>query len=235
MNKKEIPLFVLQMIEPFVNLKDKRFIVEPLEDTLLNIKDCDPNSTFRFQILKYERNNNEDVFTLNYSPRSDRQMEAYTNVIRAAYLTESFNNWLNRIDEYNKVKSFYDDPILESYEAEFFTNFEFVDDNYETHPFKTTQILQLDYLLEQVSNRLVEMAADNNKEEIQSIIIEIEEIRENLATKSQKWIAENISKIYAKIAKQGIKFMKEFWAEGKKEIIKSIVKGLIEHGPDILN
>lgn len=61
MNKKEIPLFVLQMIEPFVNLKDKRFIVEPLEDTLLNLKDCDPNSTFRFQILKYERNNNESL------------------------------------------------------------------------------------------------------------------------------------------------------------------------------
>ncbi|RQO33767.1 hypothetical protein DBR39_22615 [Chryseobacterium sp. KBW03] len=236
MSKKNLPLSVLKALEPFVGLQGKLFTIEDPGNNLVNAKDKDPSSKFYYVIEKYEiASDGREIYSVNYSPKDEKEVKAtYIRILRDD-LTTNFNNWVLSLENYGKVKSFYDDPILESYEEEFFSNFEFVDEDADIRPFKTTQILQLDYLLEQVSSRLIEMVDDNNRQEIQSIITEISEVRENLPTRSQKWIVEHVSKIYAKIAKQGMKFMKEFWAEGKKEIIKNIVKGIIEHGPDILN
>ncbi|MGX5684526.1 hypothetical protein ACWKWW_08170 [Chryseobacterium cucumeris] len=236
MNKKDLPLNVLHALSPFVKMKGKLFTVkdDPEENYMIAL-DKDENSNFYYVIENYEYSGNEYVFNVTYSPADATSVKPNSVRVGEKALTTHFNKWIAFLEEYNSVSSFYDDPILESYEEEFFTNFEFIDEEADIRPFKTTQILQLDYLLEQVSTRLIEMVDENNREEIESIITEITEVRENLPTRPQKWIAEHVSKIYAKIAKQGIKFMKEFWTEGKKEIIKNIVKGLIEHGPDMFN
>jgi hypothetical protein len=236
MAKKNLPLAVLKALEPFVGMQGKVFTIEDPGNNLVYAKDKDPSSKFYYVIEKYEiGNDGKEIYTIGHSPKDDKEVRATSMRVYRDALASTFNDWIISLENYDKIRSFYDDPILESYEEEFFANFELVDEDAETRPFRTTQILQLDYLLEQVSTRLIEMVDDSNRQEIESIITEITEVRENLPTRSQKWIAENISKIYAKIAKQGIKFMKEFWAEGKKEVIKSIVKGLIEHGPDIFN
>ncbi|MFP3577855.1 hypothetical protein, partial [Brevibacillus sp. SIMBA_040] len=77
-------------------------------------------------------------------------------------LTTHFNKWIAYLESYNNVSSFYDDPILEAYQTEFVSNFEFLDESAETSPFHTTQILQLDNLLEQMSVRLIELSDDTN-------------------------------------------------------------------------
>lgn len=230
MHKKNLPLSVLKVLEPFVGLKNKLFTIEDPEDKLLIAKDIDTNSKFFFSIDKFENANNEESYTLTYSPRSDKDVKEHTVISKAAYVSEIFNNWVDRLESYSKIKSFYDDPILESYEAEFYSNFEFDTEDFDLRPYTTTQILQLDHFLEQVNNRLIEMTDQNNRDSIETIILEIEYVRDNLATRSQKWVAENVSKIFAKIAKQGVKFMKEFWSEGRKEFIKEIVKIAITEG-----
>lgn len=236
MTKKKLPLSVLKALEPFVGMQGNLFTIEEPGNNLLYAKDKDPSSDFYFVIEKYEiSSDGREIYYIGHSPKDEKEVKATAFRVLRDDLRATFNSWILSLENYDKIKSFYDDPILESYEEEFFANFELVEEGADTRPFKTTQILQLDYLLEQVSTRLIEMVDENNREEIKSIITEITEVRENLPTRPQKWIAEHVSKIYAKIAKQGIKFMKEFWAEGKKEIIKNIVKGLIEHGPDMFN
>ncbi len=236
MTKKNLPLSVLKALEPFVGLQGKLFTIEDPGKSLLHAKDKDPSSKFYYTIENFEiTKDGREIYSINYAPKDEKEVKSFSIRVYRDDLPKYFKMWVTYLENYSKVKSFFDDPILESYEEEFFTNFEFVDEDAETRPFRTSQILQLDYLLEQVSTRLIEMVDDNNREEIESIITEITEVRESLPTRSQKWIAEHVSKIFAKIAKQGVSFIKEFWAEGKKEIIKNIVKGLIEHGPDVFN
>ncbi|MDR2238281.1 MAG: hypothetical protein LBE92_19320 [Chryseobacterium sp.] len=236
MTKKNLPLSVLKALEPFVDLQGKLFTIEDPGKGLLHAKDKDPSSKFYYTIENYEiAKDGREIFSINYAPKDERDVKSLTIRVYRDDLPKYFSMWVTTLENYSKVKSFFDDPVLESYENEFFSNFEFIEEDAETRPFRTTQILQLDYLLEQVSTRLIEMVDDDNREEVESIIAEINEVRESLPTRSQKWIAEHISKIYAKIAKQGIKFMKEFWSEGKKEVIKNVVKGLIEAGTDLLN
>ncbi|MGG7549795.1 hypothetical protein ACQ7CX_04150 [Chryseobacterium arthrosphaerae] len=236
MTKKKLPLSVLKALEPFVGMQGKVFTIEDPGDRLVLAKDKDPSSRFYYLIEKYEiANDGREIYSISYAPKDEKEVKGASIRVYREDLTTNFNTWVNSLENYDKVKSFYDDPILESYEEEFYTNFELVNEDAETRPFRTTQILQLDSLLEQVSTRLIEMVDDNNREDIQTIITEITEVRENLATRPQKWIAEHVSKIFAKIAKQGISFIKEFWAEGKKEIIKNIVKGLVEAGTELIN
>ncbi|MDR4892288.1 MULTISPECIES: hypothetical protein [unclassified Chryseobacterium] len=235
MSKKNIPLSVLKALEPFVGLKDKLFTIENRERNILFVRDIDSSSKFYYTIESSEISDGEELFTIVQAPKNEKELKAFAVKIYSKDLKDNFNSWIQLLENYNKVKSFFDDPILESYEEEFYTNFELVDEDADTRPFSTTQILQLDYLLEQVSTRLINMADGNNREQIETIITDITEVRESLPTRPQKWIAEHISKIFAKIAKQGINFIKEFWAEGKKELIKNIVKGLVEAGTELIN
>lgn len=233
--KKDIPLNVLKALEPFVNLHGDLFVVVDPKDSLMKAIDKDSNSSFHYTIVTYKMEGEKYFFSVVYSPASDNNVGEKEATLNLVSLKPHFESWTNQLNNYNGVKSFYDDPILETYQAEFFSNFEFLDETANEQPFNTTQIIQLDYLLEQVSTRLVELSDNTNRDEIQDISNEISEIRENLPTSSQKWVVQQISKIFGKIAKQGVKFIKEFWAEGKKEFIKNVVKGLIESGTDLLN
>lgn len=235
MNKKKLPLTVLKALEPFVEMQGKIFTIEQPGKSLLLAKDKDPNSKFYYTIEKFEIQDGKDIFTVIQAPKDEKEVRGHAVRILGEDITTNFNAWVLLLENYSKVKSFFDDPILETYQAEFSSNFEFLDENAEKNPFHTTQILQLDYLLEKIGTRLIELSDDNNREENESIVAEIAQIRESLPNRSQKWVVEQISNIYAKIAKQGIKFIKEFWAEGKKELIKNIVKGLIESGIDFMN
>jgi len=113
-----------------------------------------------------------------------------------------------------------------------------VEEEADTKPFSTKQILLLDNYLEGIDKKLNEFSTEQNKSDIQDIQTDIELLRENLTTKSKKWVVSNLSKIWGKIAKQGTRFIKEFLSDSKKEIVKQSVKGLIEfikeNGTDLL-
>lgn len=235
MNKKDLPLHVLKALEPFVSLHGELFKIIDPENSLMLAVDKDENSKFYYSIDSFEYSNSQYVFTVSYSPYNDHEIKAKAKRIIASALQDHFKDWTNLLQNYNTIKSFYDDPVLKTFEAEFISEYEFLEEDAEVNPFKTTQILQLDFLLETISARLLEMSDDSNIDQIEIINNDISELRNNLATRSKKWVLEQFSKIYGKIAKQGTIFIKEFWSEGKKELIKNLVKGLIDSGNDFLN
>ncbi|MEC8682838.1 MAG: hypothetical protein VXX80_04075, partial [Bacteroidota bacterium] len=133
-----------------------------------------------------------------------------------------------------------DDPIINSFKEEYYAEFEIInEDDADIRPLNTRQIILLDNHLEDVDKRLEKFINEKNSEDIQEIKEDIVELRDNLTKKPKKWVIKNLSKIWAKIAKQGTKFIKEFLSESKKEMIKQSIKGLIElvkeNGPDLLN
>lgn len=239
--KKDLPLAILKALEPYVNLRGEKFDVIESKENLLNVIDKDINSGFHFTIAKYEKSSNTNTYRLLISrrPSSEHDNGSYSAWIEISGLTKQFDYWLKLLNDFENSKSFFDDPITTAYKEEFYSEFEIIDDDAGTNPLNTKQILLLDSYLETVENKLTEFTNETNTQDIQEIKEEILLLRENLTKKSKKWVVSKLTTIWAIIAKQGTKFIKEFLSESKKEIIKQGVKGLIDHvkenGPDLLN
>lgn len=239
--KKDLPLVILKALQPFVKLKGEKFNVVDPENYLLKVEDKEEDSSFHFIIERYQKSDNSStfLFLMSRSPKNENENKAYQTWVEIQNLTSQFDQWIKLLDEYESIDSFYDDPILNSYYEEFFNEFEIVDEDADVSPFNTKQILLIDEYLEKLENKLDEYKTQENQTKITEIQSDIVILRENLTTKSKKWIIDKVSKIWAKIAKSGTKFIKEFLTESKKEIIKQGIKGLIdyakENGIEMLN
>ncbi|MFA7379916.1 MAG: hypothetical protein WC150_05605 [Bacteroidia bacterium] len=237
--KKDLPLVILKALEPFVNLKGDKFeVIEPKEN-LLKIIDKDLDSKFHFTIEDYQKtNSNIFQFLITKCPRNINDSGSYQTWVEVTSLKGQFEAWSNLLNEYESVNSFFDDPITKSFKEEFYAEFEIIDEEAESKPLKTNQILLLDKYLEAIGNRLSEFETENNTKDIKEIKQDIIVLRDHITNKSKKWVVTKLTSIWAKIAKQGTKFIKEFLSESKKEIIKQGVKGLIdtlkENGADLL-
>lgn len=239
--KKDIPLVILKALEPYVGLLGDKFeVVEPNEN-LLKVVDKDSDSDFHFTIAKYQKNSNSNTFqfAMTRSPKNANDNGSYQAWVEISSLETQFDTWIKLLDAYDSVNSFYDDPIIKAFEEEFYAEFEIIENEAEKNPLNTKQILLLDSYLETVDNKLTEFKNKDNSQDIQVIKDEIILLRDNLTKKSKKWVVTKLTNIWAKIAKQGAKFIKEFLNETNKELIKEGVKGLIEYvknnGPDLLN
>jgi hypothetical protein len=238
--KKDLPLVILKELESFVNLKGEKFEVIDPKANYLKVIDKDSDSEFHFTIEKYQKTNRGTFqFLMTRSPKSQNEIEEYQTWLEIAQLKGQFDAWIKLLEEYDSVNSFFDDPIINSFKDEFYAEFEIIDEDAETKPLNTKQILLLDSYLEKVNDKLDEYKTEGNSEEIQDIQDEIETLKENLTTKSKKWVVNRLTTIWAKIAKKGTKYIKEFLTESKKELIKQGVKGLIEfvkdNGTELLN
>lgn len=238
--KKDLPLVILKSLEPYVNLKGDKFeIIDPKEN-LLKVIDKDSDSSFHFTIERYQQDRNGNFqFLMNRIPKNVNDNGVFQTWVEITGLTGQFESWVKLLDEYETVNSFFDDPIAKSFKEEFYAEFEIIEEEAENSPLKTKQILLLDAYLENVDSKLTELTTEQNSSDIQDIQADILLLRDNLTTKSKKWIVNKLTDVWAKIAKRGTKFIKEFLSESKKEVIKQGIKGLIDYvkesGTDLLN
>ena len=239
--KKDLPLVILKALEPYVGLKGDKFEVVDPKENLLKVIDKDEDSDFHFTIEKYQKaaNNNAFQFLMTRSPKSSNENGSYQTWVDISGLGSQFDAWLKLLNEYEAVNSFFDDPITKSFREEFYAEFEIIDDEAEKNPLNTKQILLLDSYLESMESKLTAFKTENNSTDIQEIKDDIVILRDNLTKKPKKWVVSKLTNIWAKIAKQGTTFIKEFLSETKKEFIKQGVKGVIdyvkENGIDLLN
>lgn len=231
--KKKIPLQILEILEPFVLSNSSLFESIDPKECLLKFKDKDAQSDFFFNVEQYKIGN-ELQLLIDRKPSSNLSIENKRDWIDSKHLEIFFARWVEILEKYSNVKTVFDDPIIEAFANEYYTEFEIIEDDAETKPFSTRQILLLDEHLENIETEIEKYQTEENKKEIQEIKDEVVKLRSNLTTKSKKWIIQNLSKTWAKITKQGPKFIKEFLSEGKKEAIKVGVKMLIEGGIDLL-
>jgi len=228
-NKKEIPLVVLKALEPYVNLKGEKFEILDPKDHLLKAIDKDLSSNFHFTIEKYQKAQNRSfLLWITQSPKNEQDNRDYQYCVEISGLSVKFEAWLELLAGFDAVNSFFDDPIIKSFQEEYYAEFEIIDDDAETRPFETKKILLLDEYLEDADNKLTEFRNEQNAIYVDDIQLDIILLRESLTTRSKKWVVTRFSYICAKIAKQGTKFIKELLSEAKKEGLKQGIKALIE-------
>lgn len=218
-----------------MNKKDDAFQLVYNDNFLMFFKDKDQNSDFYFGIRTYKLENNTLQLYIDSKPQSRLTTDEYARWIHGIDIGKVFQSWEDLLLAYSKVKTAFDDPILQAYTDEYYAEFEIIDNDSEIKPLTTKQILLLDGYLENIENDIDKLQTDENKEAIKSIISDVVELRKNLTTQSKKWVLKHLVKIWAKMTKQGTKFMKEFLSEAKKEIIKAAVKSVLENGINLLN
>jgi hypothetical protein len=232
--KKEHPLKVLEIIEPYISMKSEYFEAIQPNDFILKFIDQDQKSNFYFNVEQYKVEN-ELLFLIDFAPTNELVITNSKKWIRGGMLYTYFTNWVKLLEGYEKVKTLFDDPIASAYADEYFTEFEIVDDDSEVKPFATKQILLLDEHLENIQTKIEEYQTQENKIEIEQIKNDIVELRDNLTKKSKKWVVKQLTKIWGKIAKQGPKLIKEFLSEVKTQVIKEGIKVFIEKGSNLLS
>lgn len=228
-NKKKLPLRILKSLEPFVNLIGEKFKVLEPKGNLLLVSDIDSESDFYFKIEQYQKKQNGSFqFLMDRKPNSEDDPEKYRTWIEIKHLETEFKRWLNLLEEYETTESFFDDPILDSFKEEYYAEFEIINEDADRKPLNTKQILLLDSHLEYIEEKIDNYKNEKNEEIVSEIKNNVIELRENLTTKSKKWVVNRLATIWAKLSKQGTKFIKEFVNQTKTEGIKQGAKALIE-------
>lgn len=231
--KKKIPLVVLKSLEKFVTIKGEEFEVLEPKEYLLRVVDKDKNSDFYFNIKDF-RIEKGLRFQIDYKPRDSQSIQNFELWIMDSELESFFDKWLRLLREYDTVKSFYDDPILRSFANDYYSEFEIIDENADTEPLKPAQIFLLDKHLEYLEKNIGKYEDDTNRLKIQEISEDINELRENLTSKSKAWVINGLSFIWAKITTQGINLMKDLLSETKKQAVIQGVKLLIGQSIELL-
>ena len=232
--KKKIPLHVLETIEPFVNKKGVYFDAINPENFLLKFIDKDNSSDFYFNVETFKNDKGFELL-VDWKPYNKQNITNKKSWIKEEQLKSFFSNWLTILEGYDKVKSVYDDPIIEAYAEEYYSEFEIIDEDADIYPFSTKQVLLLDKHLDNIRKRIEKYELAENNEEINKIKVEVDELRENLTKKSKKWVIKKLTRIWAEITKQSPKLMKELLSEAKKLAIKEGLKYLIDKSIETIN
>lgn len=226
--KKKVPLQVLEILEPYVNKNATNFKSIDPDKCLLRLIDKDENSDFYFNIVEYKADSSLQL-RIDFKPKSKLSIDRGYVWIRANLLEHYFSNWLKILEGYDKVSTAFDDPILKTFEEEYFSMFEIIDEDAGIQPFSTKQILLLDAYLETIHEGIDKYQRNENKEEIHKIKTDVEELRNNITKNSKKWVVRQLSKVWAQISKLGPRIMKEFIFDGQLHLIKEGVKLLLNN------
>lgn len=233
-NKTTIPLIILEVLQPILASKGDLFKLVPKEDALLYFADMEPGSSFYFSI-KLSSDGNSYAYRVELMPGYEEAIKAVMVDVKAAEVKQFFDVWINRLERYRKVSLQPEDPIIDAFAEDYYHGFELTDSEAEMSPLKPAQILYLDEYLEKLHSELVILRSEENQEAIEDIIEDINAVRGLLTNTPKATVIRKLSRIWAKITKQGVPFIKALLTEARKQLIQQAIKVTIEHGGNLLN
>lgn len=205
------------------------------KDRILYFVDTDPNSDFYFSINKLETRNFDELVTVEYGPGSDDNPAVRLIEAKVDDIYRYFEAWVKRLERYAKVDLKIEDPVLDGFTKEYYEYFDFVDDEAEKVPLKSSQILLLDDYLDTLSHDLIEHTTEENESDVQDIQEDIIALKKQLTTTSKAEVVKKLSKIWGKMTKQGVSFIKAFLTEAQKQVIQHGIKFIVSHGHNLID
>lgn len=228
--KKKLPIVILKSLEPFVNLTEQKFIIIESKENLLYVTDIDKTSDFHFKIEKYEKKQNDSFkFLMSRKPIDENDNSICRAWIDIKDLKSQFEKWLNLLDQYESLNSFFDDPIVKSNAERFFKKFDIIDENAHFETFDLEQQLLLEEYLINCRKKLEKLKENETKEkkiqEIETLRTETDEIRAALTVESKKKIMIRLSKFWGRAQKTGLQIIKEVLIDFTTELTKKLLLG----------
>ncbi len=223
--KKDIPLVVLQTIEPLITESSKLFKIIDTAENLLYIEDADPQSNFYFKIISYSEQGQN--IAIEFKPMNQNNVDTYGNTIGLQGLKGLFVNWKSYLQAYENIKIF-DDPILRQYQLEFENEIHIIDEDADYNTYDISTQIWLDQYLTRYQERLELFKTSENKNEIEEIQIELAELKTTQTKLTKNKIINRLSKIWAKTRKIGLGLLNDVFQEVKSEIINRLITGRLD-------
>lgn len=223
--KKDLPLTVLQTIEPLINEVSKLLKVGDSGEDLLRIDDSDPRSEFYFKIIKYSDQGQK--LNIEFKPMNGNNVDICSLQIQLSELNPHFTNWKSCIAAYEQVKIF-DDPILRQYQEEFENEVDLVDEDADRTTYDLKTQFWIEEYLTRYQGKLNQFKTADNEIQIEEISKEIDELKHNQTRLTKKKVIERLGRIWAKTRKIGLSLLKDVYDTTKKEVIKMLITGRLE-------
>jgi hypothetical protein len=205
--------------------KSEHYALVAPQKSMLLFKDQDERSKFFFEIKSFSYPHNILHLSIEFSPGSADSTEPISRNIRSSDLDKIFSQWVKFLSIYSEV-SIYDDPILKQYQAEFFQEFQIIDDDANTSSFDLQTQYWLDEYCDTMSLKLGELETDENKILIIEIQKDIKDLKEKQSSLTKNEVISRLSLVWAKSRKLGLNFLNEIYTKVKASL-NSKIKPLI--------
>jgi len=224
--KKNIALNLLKEIQPKID-KHRQLITPVIKtDALFHLIDNDAKSDFYFKIYPSK---DSTKYVSEFKPRDSQTTVQYRGEQTIEAVSRQFDVWISILDEYNKIHSIYDDPITEAYQKEFETQFELVDEDAEYASFDLDKQLFIDSYLDNAILKLEAARTEANRSEVEELIHDVNLLKTEQTQLSKRQVVKRLSKFWAKARKHGLNLLKEIFVETRKELLKQLIKGMLEN------
>jgi hypothetical protein len=226
--KKDLPLVVLKAIEPYLKKHDTKYEIIDPKDSILKIIDSDPTSDFFIEILKSEISGGKTVLNIAFKPKNRSNTNFHTLPIEYTSFDKYFQSWVAMLDEYEKVDSIYDDPIVKQNAEKFFQKFDILDEDADYTTFDLEQQLFLEEYLINTKEKLKSLKDGQSKDkvaELDELEKDADEIRNVLTKDSKRKIIRRLSIFFGKAQKSGLEVIKEIFINVSAEIVKKLLLG----------
>lgn len=186
-------------------------------------------SDFYFGVIFNEEKKN---YTINRCPVSDSSLQAVSSDgFALTDIERTLDAWLNILQSYRVIKTIYDNPAR--YQTQYFyEEFKIMDEDADIAPFNPNQVLLLDEYIEKYKANLDNLKQEHNKEAIDEIIKECEDVQNEIYSEPKNKVMKSIAKIWGKtvttLKKEGRGFIKDAWEDFKKDIIGKLTKYITE-------
>lgn len=227
-NKKDYSLLLIQTVERLFN-RTRKF-VETNSDILeltknnafeLLIEDKSKQSSFKFFIYRPSQNNsNKILFNVELNPTSSVALSSSKYTAEEKTVTTLLESWTKLIIQYNEINLSPEESILNEYEKEFYSNFEILDEDADTHPYE----LEKQIILNNYFVHVIKFLQTNEIENL-DLIEEAKEIKENIPKMTKRTTVRKISSFFAKVRRKSLPLLKELLETGKKELFKKAITG----------
>ena len=224
--KKEIPLIILQAIEPYFKEKSELFNLTEPEESLLKIVDADIESDFFFEIRDCKHQNNRISVSLKMKPKSNSQTDIFNIDIEYKQINDYFQRWKKILEDYSKT--IYQDPIVKINQERFFEKYDILDEDADYATFDLEQQIYLDEYLSKTQDKILKLKkgkSEKEKAELDDLSKDAEKIKEVITKESKRKIIKRLSKFWGKAQKIGLPIIKEILINFSTELAKKLLLG----------
>lgn len=209
---EKVPSEKFKNVEHYSNKKDQ-----------VTFKDIDPESPFFFRIKPFTESQSDFKNKCKIIQKPDTlgavMIEEYQ--VEDKVVVNQLLKWLSMVDLYNTSNTIFDDPHVERIKEEYFSHFEFVNDEGDK-PYSVNEIPKVYQLLDDVKILIEGNIEDSEQSE--QLLLEVKSIQDDLTTASRSKIVERFSHVWAKLSLLKTMFVKEFSTQAVKLVVKNSIE-----------
>lgn len=194
------------------------------EDVLIELR---TKREFYFVLFQPEKQTGSQnyIIRFNVKPHQTHTLSGFKGNVTPLKIIDEFIKWIGLINSYEEALNQLQNPFDEKSENEINELFNFLpEENDDVETFDIPTILMLEQILDKTSEQIREKTNVDNPE-IQLILEQIQEIKNEAPNKPRAVIKKRLSKVFSSMKKNAWPAFKWLLQETIKEVIKETIKG----------